>query len=213
VRQGGFTQIIALAIVAVLGGLVYFSYTKGYPTQLLGIMSRKTVTVSPSPFTTNLEPIATLYQTDNWKTYTYKNEGVGYTVTYPTDWEAINEVYAKPQQSTNFEYQVETSPNDTLGLEMPQILIQISNKDNLDYVKKFNTQNLGLRKYGILEGTLYSWKDVYSWNNYSFDQIGLDFVTYVDTNNILFRLFTTSQNKVKSEEAFYQMISTFKFTP
>jgi len=73
VRQKGFTPIIILFVVILLGVAGYIGYIKGYFKK---IPSETTLTPSPVPISTP--------DTLNWKTYT--NNQYGFSFKYPNDW-------------------------------------------------------------------------------------------------------------------------------
>lgn len=193
-NQKGFALIIIFLIVILTGALGYFGYVKGF------------INLNSSELNNEVVPSKENKTTDR---KTYVNEEAGYSINYPEDWTIFGENNLSQQIMTNLENEINTSPNDTLGLERPQILIQVS-EGELDYKKKSDVQNLGSKKYGVLEGSLFSWNDVFEANKFKFDEIGLDFVTFINNKNILFRLFTTSQNKLQSEKDFFEIITSFK---
>lgn len=83
-RQKGFVPIIILFIVVLLGALSYFTFTKGYITQLI---SKNNIqkSITPAPYPINTKPPNTPDPTANWITYKRGDDGF-YTIKVPKSW-------------------------------------------------------------------------------------------------------------------------------
>ena len=101
-RQKGFTPIIILLVVLLLGVLGYFAFTKGYININLPKPSASNNPVTLPSSSPTPDPTA------NWKTYTNPEEGI--TFKYPSD---LYLVYRKSDKSLGLDGHIFICENKT----------------------------------------------------------------------------------------------------